>query len=143
MTPQQKHLFTRRWRNVVKLRPKEVSLHIALVSFLRLALRADVLFFHVPNGERRDPRTAAKLKAMGVLPGVADLQFHWLDHFRRRRVLHLELKGARGVQRDRQREFELAVRLLGDDYRVVRSIEEGAAILRERQLLRPGVKVSE
>jgi hypothetical protein len=28
--------------------------------------------FHCPNGEYRDKRTAVKLKAMGVLPGVAD-----------------------------------------------------------------------
>lgn len=141
MRPQQKDLLTKRWRNVVALPVKEASFHIALVSFLRLALRPDVLFYHVPNGERRDRGAAAKLKAMGVLPGVADLQFHWLDHFKRRRVLHLELKGGRGVVSDRQKEFELAVRLLGDSYRVVRSLEEAIAVLRELALLRPGVKI--
>lgn len=31
------------------------------------------LLFHVPNGEVRDPRTAAKLKWLGVRPGVPDL----------------------------------------------------------------------
>ncbi len=31
------------------------------------------LLFHVPNGEARDPRTAAKLKWLGVRPGVPDL----------------------------------------------------------------------
>jgi hypothetical protein len=33
------------------------------------------LLFHVPNGEARDPRTAAKLKWLGVRPGVPDLLF--------------------------------------------------------------------
>lgn len=31
------------------------------------------LLFHVPNGEARDARTAAKLRWMGVKPGVPDL----------------------------------------------------------------------
>ena len=30
------------------------------------------MLFHIPNGEKRPPRTAAKLAQMGVLPGVAD-----------------------------------------------------------------------
>lgn len=29
--------------------------------------------FHVPNGEKRDKATAARLKTMGVRPGVPDL----------------------------------------------------------------------
>ena len=71
-----------------------------------MGLRPDVIMRHVPNGEHRDPRTAAKLKAMGVLPGSADLEFHWCiatrtnwPHSGRtlfvgkvRRMLHLELK---------------------------------------------------
>lgn len=144
MKPQQKDLLTKRWRNVVALPVKEVSFHISLVSLLRFALRPDVLFWHTPNGGlRENKREAAKLKAMGVLPGVADLQFHWLDHFKRRRVLHLELKARRGELGDRQKEFELAVRLLGDDYHVARSIDEAIGVLRAAQLIRPGVKISE
>ena len=33
------------------------------------------LFYAVPNGGLRDKRTAAKLKAAGVAPGVPDLAF--------------------------------------------------------------------
>ena len=33
------------------------------------------LLFHVPNGEKRDPITANKLKAMGVVAGIPDLVF--------------------------------------------------------------------
>lgn len=35
------------------------------------------LMYHVPNGELRDPITANKLKAMGVVPGIPDIVFHY------------------------------------------------------------------
>ena len=35
------------------------------------------LLYHVPNGELRDPITANKLKAMGVVAGVPDIVFHF------------------------------------------------------------------
>src|SRR5262245_4511119 len=91
MAQAQRHLFTNRWRRL-EPRQLEASFHIQLVAILRLALRPDVMMRHVPNGEHRDPRTAAKLKAMGTLPGCADLEFHWAAAHGRRHVLHLELK---------------------------------------------------
>jgi len=33
----------------------------------------NLLLFHIPNGEYRNKQTAARLKKMGVLPGVPDL----------------------------------------------------------------------
>lgn len=35
------------------------------------------LLYHVPNGELRDPVTANKLKAMGVVAGIPDIVFHF------------------------------------------------------------------
>lgn len=35
------------------------------------------LLYHVPNGEYRDKITATKLKAMGVVPGIPDMVFHY------------------------------------------------------------------
>lgn len=35
------------------------------------------LLYHVPNGEKRDPITAKKLQAMGVVPGIPDILFHY------------------------------------------------------------------
>jgi len=35
------------------------------------------LLYHVPNGEKRDPITANKLKAMGVVAGIPDIVFHY------------------------------------------------------------------
>lgn len=45
------------------------------------------LLYHVPNGEKRDPVTANKLKAMGVVPGVPDIVFHF-----RQRTYFFEFK---------------------------------------------------
>src|SRR5215467_9685601 len=130
---QQRALLTRRWRQVAAPRLAETAFQIQLVSILRWALRPDVLFWHTPNGELRDPRSAAKLKAMGTLPGVSDLQLHWVevDALRRKlcRVLHLELKVGNHQQSNAQLEFALAVKCLGHDYCVVRSVDEAIAEL--------------
>ena len=53
----------------------EFAIHISVVDAVRKFAWPDCLFFHVPNGEVRDPRTGAKLKAMGTRRGVADLLF--------------------------------------------------------------------
>lgn|SRR5262245_40867184 len=141
----QRDLFTRRWRNTTAQPTKETAFHIQLVSMLRWCIRPDVLWRHVPNGEQRDPRTAAKLKAMGVLPGSADLEFHWYEmdalQRKRRRVLHLELKVGNRPVSEAQVEFALAVKLLGDEYRIARSIDDAIAIVGGLGLIRPGVKV--
>jgi hypothetical protein len=140
----QKDLFTRRWRSIVP-QPKESAFHIQLVAMLRWCVRQDVIWRHVPNGEHRDPRTAAKLKAMGVLPGGADLEFHWAvaDAFgnKRRHCLHLELKRRGNKPTAAQAGFALAMRLLGDDYHVACSVDEAIAVLGERGLLQRGVEV--
>jgi|SRR5215475_10020537 len=141
----QRDLFTRRWRKIEK-RATELSFHIPLVAMLRWALRPDVLFWHTPNGELRDKRAAAKLKAMGVLPGVADLQFHWCeidaDGRRCRRALHLELKAGNRPQSSAQVGFALAVKLLGDDFEIARSVDEAIATLATRGLLRNDVRLT-
>src|SRR5689334_14176538 len=55
---------------------KEFKEQIELMKWVGLHLRQYPeldLLFHIPNGELRDPATAAKLQAMGVKPGVCDL----------------------------------------------------------------------
>jgi hypothetical protein len=52
--------------------PKEFALHRAVVDHLRVYARPDWRWTHFPAGERRDKRTAAKLKAMGLQPGWPD-----------------------------------------------------------------------
>jgi hypothetical protein len=87
-----------RKRVLSPLEPKEDAIHIQLVSWCKLALRPDVVFFHVPNGGLRTKREAAKFRAMGVLPGVLDLVFVADGH-----VYVLELKRSTGRLSEDQR----------------------------------------
>jgi hypothetical protein len=105
----------------------------------------------LPEREYRSPQTAKRLKAMGVLPGVADLEFHWLEVdtsptqervTQTRRVLHLELKVRNRKPSQSQEEYALAVLLLGDDYYIVQSIDEAMTILGEHGLIKEGIKVA-
>lgn len=130
----QRDLFTRRWRRVRVPQPKEVAIQIALIERLKLQGHKDCIWFHVPNGEERDKRVAAKLKAMGVMRGVADLQFIWLGN-RSPQVLFLELKRAGETQSDDQQWFEKLVRERGCEYAVADSIDEAVKVLQRYGIL--------
>ena len=137
---QQKNLLAGRWRKLVEPQ-KEATFHIQLVSTLRWCLRPDVIWRHVPNGEHRDPRTAAKLKAMGVLPGSADLEFFYRNAAGTPCLLFLELKLPGRKCSEAQMGFALAMKLLGAEYEVACSIDEAIGILGKRGLIRSNVEV--
>ena len=80
------------------------------------------LFFHVPNGGRRNPVEAAKFKAMGVKPGVADLLLLVPNKFYP--YMAIELKSKKGRASDHQNQFRDAVERVGGKYVLVRSLEE-------------------
>src|SRR5262249_33024456 len=145
---QQRHLFTGRWHSVPIATPKEHELQIALVTMLKWCLRPDVIVRHVPNGELRDKRTAAKLKAMGVLAGSADLEFFWKHSWEDLDGSHtnfcalfLELKRPGGKLTTDQAAFGLPMRTMGADFEVASSMDEAIAAVAMGGLLRPGVEV--
>jgi len=131
----QRDLFTKRWRKVRAPEPSEFQFQASLVKQWQYLRRAGVIMFAVPNGELRDKRAAAKLKAMGVLPGVADLIFLWATGTTVR-VLFLELKAkGRGLS-DAQRWFRDNVRMIRCYFEVADNIDEALKILRKYHLLR-------
>ena len=140
---QQKNLLTGRWRKLVEPQKEVTSLHIPLVSMLRWCLRPDVIWRHYPAGELRDKRTAAKLKAMGVLAGSADLEFFCRNADRNvcRACLFLELKLPRRKPSEAQDAFALAVKLLGAEYEVACTIDEAIGVIGKRGLIRSNVEV--
>jgi len=147
---QQRNLFTGRWRNVVGRSPKEHELQIQLVSLLKWCKREDVLMFHVPNGELRDKVAAAKLRAMGVLPGVSDLVFLWKRYWEDSEGSHtapaglfLELKRGGGIRQltTEQAAFGVAVCAMGYDFEVAGSIEQAIDAVGRRGLIKPNVEV--
>ena len=78
--------------------------------------------FAVPNGARRDRVTGAKLKAEGVLAGVADLIL--LKSNRYYGALLIEMKTVKGRQSETQRQWQTAITADGYKYVVCRSLEE-------------------
>lgn len=103
----------------------EADLQRAARQFLTIALPLhEALFFHVPNGGYRTLATAGRLKAEGVVPGVADFIIFWKG-----RALAIELKACKGRLSKAQQHWGDAFTLAGGVYAVARSLEEVAAIL--------------
>ncbi len=111
----------------------EDDLSIAVADFLRLSA-FDVMWWHSPNGGKRNAREGARLKRMGVLVGVPDYIFILPDNS----VAFIELKLAKTAfhsktyQSKVQKEFEAEYRSLvepHDRYMVCRSVDEVAATL--------------
>lgn len=87
------------------------------------------LLFAVPNGGARSKATAGRLKAEGVVAGVADLLlfvpsggYHGLC---------IEMKTKTGRQSDSQKAWQAAVKRQGYKYEVCRSLDEFIKIVNE------------
>ena len=78
--------------------------------------------FAIPNGGRRDKTTAAKLKAEGVLAGVADLILLKSNAYYG--ALLIEMKTRVGRQADTQREWQKLIENDGYHYVVCRSLDD-------------------
>lgn len=102
----------------------EFDLQKFAVTLLRFNAIPGVIFFHVPNGEYRSPRTGARLKAMGVMPGVADLVVIKPNGL----VYFLELKTAKGTLSKPQRAFRDACDRIGLTYEVASSPEAAEGV---------------
>lgn len=103
------------------VRHLETSFHISVVSFLKLAVSPeDAIFFHPANGEVRDIRTAAKLKAMGLLAGVPDLVFILPNGL----CAFLELKAPGGKLSQTQKAFRTKAEAMGCKYAVAYKMED-------------------
>lgn len=94
-----------------------------------------VIIFHIPNGEKRDIRTAVRLKEMGVMPGVPDFIFHVGGV-----TGYLELKRTDGRRSDSQKAFFVAAWDQKIKVDIAYSEIEGALILQERGVLDPSIK---
>ena len=101
----------------------ESRLQINCVKWFRMAYRqyANHLI-HVPNGGSRDLRTAQRLKAEGVLPGVADLVLFvpTKDHH----ALFIELKVKPNRQSQHQKDWEKLVTDKNYQYVLVYSFDD-------------------
>ena len=112
--------------------PSELQIQQAIVARLRVQCRPGVLWWHCPNGELRTDSHGAKLKSMGVRPGVSDLQFVFPCAAPN---LFLELK-ARGRGLTKAQEiFRDQVRGAGHVYEWTDSLDDAIRILREHRIV--------
>ena len=98
----------------------EDNLQKAAVQLFKFCLPEHIIWFHCPNGEKRSKRTAAKLKAMGVFAGVADLIIVMPGG----RVGFIELKAPKGVLSQFQKVFGGKCHALDAPYVICRSLDE-------------------
>jgi elongation factor P hydroxylase len=114
----------------------EISLHMSVAAFLRRAWPAELVWFHVPNGEKRDKATAGKLKGMGVLAGAPDFIFIMPNG----QAAFLELKRVDGEFSEQQIEFRDRVLACGCGYASARSPEDAERVL-SRWLSKYGLRL--
>lgn len=110
----------------------ELSLHFQVWKLICAYKKRDALAWHTPNGEKREKRTASRLQAMGVLPGVADFAIIVAG-----RPCFLELKdGKRGSQSKDQDRFQCDAEAAGASYYVARTLDEACTVLNDIGALR-------
>lgn len=110
----------------MRLHPTEEQIQGAVAEYLDAALPDDAVWMHVPNGGHRHPAVAAKLKWLGVKPGVPDIFIVW-----RGRSIFIELKAHKGTLSDAQKAMQQRLVLSGAVvFEVARSVDEVEAFLR-------------
>lgn len=105
----------------------------ALIKHLRLRADRRVVFFAVPNGEHRSKATGARLKAAGVLAGVADIILFLPDAS----VFCLEMKTRDGKQSPAQIDFQSRCEAIGVNYAVAYGLDHALQILEGIGVLPP------
>lgn len=111
-----------------RARPEQ-DLQILVAEALDWGLPPPLRWMHIPNGEKRDPVSAAILKGMGVKPGAADglilgthvhhgLPFFWL-----------ELKSKDGRLSDDQKDWRDWCLAIGAGWALCRSLGDVHAAL--------------
>jgi VRR-NUC domain protein len=98
---------------------KESVLQTACVKWFRLQY-PDLVIYAVPNGGSRNIREAQRLKAEGVLAGVADL----VVLLPQGKSLYVEMKVKGNKQTLNQKDFQKKAITLGHTYAVCYTFEE-------------------
>lgn len=104
---------------------KEIGLHMQVAAFLRHAWPEHLPWTHFPAGERRDAKTGAKLKAMGLAPGWPD----FLLVLPNGQLAGLELKRGSGVLSPSQIDIRDRFLAVHCGYATARSLDEVERVL--------------
>jgi len=118
---------------------REEDLQRYTVQLLKFCGARELVWFHVPNGEARSKVTGARLKALGVRPGVADFAMTLPGG----RSAYLELKTPKGRPSPEQKVFRSDAETAGALYAIARTPEEVQATLSAWGALRRSMTPSE
>lgn len=123
-------------RALIKLSPRrralavpERALHLSIAQLFARAAPKHVMWWHTPNGEKRDLVTAAMLKRMGTVAGVPD----FLLYDTQTGYLHcVEVKTVGGHLSDAQAGWKTRFdRSPTGRYAVARSLDDAILILQD------------
>lgn len=120
-----------------KITLSETAIQQHCAKLLNSYARSDIEWHHVPNGEKRDKKTAQRLKSMGVQSGVADLCFV-ID----KKPIAVELKTEIGTQSKAQYEYQERFERAGGKYYLARGLEEAIAALININAFRPNIHIN-
>ena len=109
-------------------RMTEMNLHMYVVDLLGNCAAPDVMWWHNANGELRDEKTGAKLKRMGVKPGLPDFTI-LIPKQAPGDIAFLEIKGDGGTVSAVQKDFMARLRRIGCLVGVARTPEEACSML--------------
>jgi hypothetical protein len=112
---------------------EEDDIQASIIDLLKVAAINDLMYFSVPNGGKRDIRTAVILKDTGQKPGVPDLVF---IHPHTHRGHFLEVKTPKGSLSKHQRDFRDICKLTGVPWGLARSRDQAQDILTNWGMIR-------
>ena len=96
-----------------------------ICTYMAASIRKELHWFAIPNGGKRDLRTAVKLKREGVKRGATDIVVLLEDG----RVAWLELKIKGGSLSVEQQAFRSICIRLGHHWALIRSVDEAVEFL--------------
>jgi hypothetical protein len=115
-----------KFHTVTRRQSPEARLQKAILQHLKLTAPKDVFWFHPANEGRRGVVTGANLKALGMLPGVADLVIVVAG-----RAFFMEIKSASGRLSDAQQAFAETCKRGGSEWVCVNNIDDALKHLRK------------
>jgi hypothetical protein len=114
--------------------PKELTLHKTVAGALRDLCSPDWKYTHIPLGEKRDIKTATKLKEMGAVAGWPD--FILIDRNGRVHFLELKRRDAKTKKGSQQQLFHLWCVACGISYVIAHTIDQVLTAFEEWQCLK-------
>jgi hypothetical protein len=123
------------------IQPSEHTVQKRLLSILDYAKRPEIVVFAIPNAGRRGFQTAAKLKAEGMMAGVADLEFLFPVDEPGGCCAFLEMKTIGGSLSIAQMGFRAKLARLGIRWETAKTLEEALDVMRAWNVLKPNAVI--